>query len=112
MSDVILSAAEAAGATPIRTVRAAEWEGVAASLGPVARQVARLAKFQGKAGQTLVVPGAEGKAEAVLLGLGEAAAPDFTALRALPAKLPPGDYSLEAPLSVDFCTAAAVAWAL
>jgi leucyl aminopeptidase len=50
--------------------------------------------FKGKPGQMLVVPNGEGRIAAVLVGAGETFDP--MSARALPAKLPPGLYRLEA----------------
>jgi leucyl aminopeptidase len=51
-----------------------------------------LADFKARAGQTLVVPGENGRIAAVLFGLGET--PEAMTFRALPGKLPAGDYRI------------------
>ncbi len=56
------------------------------------RGFAALSDFKAKAGQALVVPGQDGRLAAVLFGLGEK--PDPMTFRALPGKLPAGDYRL------------------
>ena len=66
------------------------------------------AGFKAKAGETVLVPGQDGKLKGVVFGLGETA--DVMALRALAAKLPAGDYHLMAE-GLD-ATAAATAFAL
>src|SRR5690606_8387074 len=49
--------------------------------------------FRGGRGEILTVPGDDGRIEAVLWGAGEALDP--VTARALPARLPPGDYAFE-----------------
>jgi leucyl aminopeptidase len=61
---------------------------------PFVRGFAELSEFKAKAGQTLVVPGEDGKIAAVLFGLGDA--PAAMTVRALPGKLPAGDYRIAA----------------
>jgi leucyl aminopeptidase len=48
--------------------------------------------FRGDAGKTLLVPGADGSIEKVLVGVGDAS--DGFVLANLPGSLPPGDYAL------------------
>jgi len=70
--------------------------------------LAKTAEFKGKAGQVLLVPGADGSLARVLLGAGEGTG----AFRALPAKLPSGTYRIaEAPQDVS-ADQAALAFAL
>jgi leucyl aminopeptidase len=52
--------------------------------------LAKTAEFKGKAGQVLLIPGADGALARVLLGAGEGTG----AFRALPAKLPSGVYNI------------------
>ena len=94
MSDVILQAWDG----PTVPVHAVTPDGVAARLAadPFAAALAATAEFKGKAGQTLLVPGADGTLARVLFGVGEGA--EAMAFRALPAKLPAGVYRIaEAP---------------
>jgi len=58
------------------------------------RAFAETSDFKGKAGQTLVVPDTEGGIDRVLFGLGAAENADAMSFRALPAKLPAGDYRI------------------
>ena len=90
MSDAVV-AATAEPATPIRLVAPAEAEAVVEALPPPLRAQAKLAKFRGRAGETLTLAGEAGP-ELVLAGVGEAGA--AMALRALPVRLPPGLYAL------------------
>lgn len=86
MSDVILEAWDG----PVVPVHALT-EGEAQALfeaEPFVGALARTAEFKGKVGQALAVPAADGSLDRVLFGLG--AEPAWTALRALPAKLPAG----------------------
>ena len=73
---------------------------------------AAAAQFKAKAGQVLMIPGDDGHADTALFGLGEAARPDGMALRALPARLPPGDYRLAAQPPGVAPERIALAWAL
>ena len=97
MIDVVI--AEAAGdpadVVPIRPVR----EG--AALDGVAARVATASDFTGQSGRLLLVQGADGSLDHVLLGLGAGDAPPGL-VRGLPTRLPPGDYRLEdAPADWD-----------
>ncbi len=87
-------------ATRVRFV--SEGEALDASAAPVAG-------FRGQAGKVLAVGAADG-GPAVLVGLGDKPLA-FAALRALPARLPPGDYRLEPRDDLDEAQAA-LAWAL
>src|SRR4051812_164627 len=55
-----------------------------------------LEDFKAKAGQVLVLPTPQGAVDRVLLGLGEKGRADAMLFRALPGKLPGGDYRLSA----------------
>ncbi|MEX1251739.1 MAG: leucyl aminopeptidase family protein, partial [Hyphomonas sp.] len=59
---------------------------------PSARAIAAAQDFTGGAGQTVLVPGAEGRVQSVLFGLG--AGKDALAVAALSARLPEGDYEI------------------
>jgi len=73
-----------------------------------AAALAKTAEFKGKAGQVLLVHGADGTLDRVLLGAGDGTA----AFRALPAKLPSGVYRIaEKPEDVS-ADQAALAFAL
>ena len=72
--------------------------------------LATLNGFKAKPGQLLLVPAGDGGPATAVFGLG--ARPTAMAFRALPARLPAGDYRLEtAPADVAFA-AIALAWAL
>jgi leucyl aminopeptidase len=91
MTDVILEASEHA-TIPVHAITEGE---LAAFLevGPAfVIAFAALSEFKAKAGQVLVVPNAEGGLDRVLFGLG--AAGEAMGFRALPAKLPAGDYRI------------------
>ena len=79
---------EAEGAIPVRFV------GPAGHIDPTIRDWAEANGFKGKPGQILVAPDGQGGIAAVLVGAGETFDP--TSARALPARLPPGLYRLEA----------------
>jgi len=97
MTEVLLTAPE--GETiPVACVV----EGALDGLSPFEQGLARAAEFKGKAGQLLVVPGPDGAAARVLFGIGDSARVEAMAFRALPARLPAGDYRIEgAPDRLD-----------
>lgn len=95
-------AAEAADATPVRFL------GAQAPIPADVAAWAGLNAFTGKAGQMLLVPGADGGLDQVLVGTGKAFDPQ--AVRALAGKLPTGRYRLE--LAGDEAAPAALAFAL
>jgi len=66
--------------------------GVLAQAPEFLRGFAELSEFKAKAGQVLVAPGPDGRIAAVLFGLGDK--PQAMGFRALPAKLPAGDYRI------------------
>jgi leucyl aminopeptidase len=98
LAEVLISPGEASGApVPVRLVAEGDLATTLAHLDPLTRGLAEASAFKGKTGQALTVPGADGRTERVLFGVGEAAGP--MTLRALPAKLAAGDYTLaESPL--------------
>ena len=101
MSEVVIPAAEGSS-IPVHAVFAADTPALLAKSGDFARAFAAQAGFKGKAGQTLTVPGADGRPLAVLFGLGEAGFADAMTFRALPGALYPGDYHIAAtPPGVD-----------
>jgi len=116
MSEVLIAAA-AGPVTPLRALTEGELADFLSSQPAIVGRFAKASQFKAKAGQVLLVPGAEGEADLALFGLGEAARPDGMAFRALPSKLPPGDYRLEvAPVGSAVGGVAperiALAWAL
>ena len=93
MTEVIHEAADGS-VTPVHALQVSE---LAAFLdaGPAfLKAFADLHEFKAKSGQVLVAPNALGNADQVLFGLGDT--PTAQAFRALPAKLPPGDYQIAA----------------
>jgi leucyl aminopeptidase len=92
-----LLSSEAAGAIPVRFV------GPDGPIDTAHRAWAETNGFKGKPSQILVVPEGQGGIAAVLVGTGERFDP--LSARALPARLPPGLYRLEAEAE-DACTAA------
>jgi leucyl aminopeptidase len=108
MSDPIV--AEAEGPTlPIRLIAASELETAMAALEPPKRAQAEAARFKAKAGEVALIAGEAGL-ELALAGLGER--PGAMALRALPAKLPPGLYTLEPRVGGPDAADATLAFAL
>ncbi len=83
-----LLTADAEGAIPVR------FTGPDGVIDPALRGWAEANGFKGKPGQMLVAPDGAGGIAAVLVGVGETFDP--MSARALPAKLPPGLYRLEA----------------
>ena len=92
MTEVILATSERA-TVPVHALHDGELEGFLAGQAAFAKAYAELSEFKAKAGQVLVLPGAEGTIEAVLFGLGSSPA-DPMVFRGLPAKLPTGDYAM------------------
>jgi len=106
MSDLILDAWDGP-ITPIHALTEAETVSALAA-DPFAAALARTADFKGKPGQLLLVPDTGGALARVLFGAGD----DWTAFRALPAKLPAGVYRIaEKPQGVS-ADQAALAFAL
>ena len=101
-ADVLIPASDAA--LPVRPARG----GV--GLDGTAAAWATANDFAGKPGQVLIVPGADGKPDHALLGLGEKST-DPMAGRTLAAKLPSGDWRLEG-WSDEEAQALALAFAL
>ncbi|WP_309089925.1 leucyl aminopeptidase family protein [Phenylobacterium sp.] len=91
MSDVILETWDG----PAVPIHALSEEAAAARLeaDPFEKALAATADFKGRAGQALLVPGADGALAHVLFGLGAKA--EAAVFRALPARLPAGTYRLE-----------------
>ncbi|WP_068875228.1 MULTISPECIES: M17 family metallopeptidase [unclassified Phenylobacterium] len=106
MADVILDAWEGP-ATPIHVLTEAQ-AAAALEADAFAAALARTAEFKGKAGQLLLVPDADGGLARVLFGAGES----WTALRALPAKLPAGVYRIAEKPDTITADQAALAFAL
>ena len=104
-------APDAPRATEIRLIRAADWPAVAEALPASVRDAARLSGFSGRSGELIVAPAsdAEGSPSVALVGLGDGEGGAMS-LRALPARLPAGDYALDEATPAD--GAIALAWAL
>jgi leucyl aminopeptidase len=111
MSDLLINTAP--GATlALHPLTEAGLGAFLAERSPMVARQAALAGFKARSGQVLVIAGADEGEDLVLFGLGDGAAADGMAFRALPARLPSGDYRLAGlPDSVSL-QAAALAWAL
>jgi leucyl aminopeptidase len=109
MSDVLIERSDGE-VRPLFVLTEAELEGFLAARSPGLGRAVRLAGFKAKAGQALVAP--DGDDDIALFGLGEAARADGVALRALPARLPAGDYRLASPIAGVPSERLALAWAL
>jgi len=100
MSEVLVTAADRAA--PIHAILEGEVAAALDAAPPIARALATVGEFKAKAGQALVVPDADGGVERVLFGLGSADGLDAMAFRALPTKLPGGDYRIvQSPQGLD-----------
>ncbi len=111
MTDLLISAADGE-AVPIHALRKQDLEAFLARRSASARAQAALADFKARAGQLCVVIKGDGRIERALFGLGDDDRPDPMILRALPARLPPGDYKIaSAPRGLD-AGQVALAWAL
>jgi leucyl aminopeptidase len=111
MSDVVI-AGPVDAATPLRCLTEAEWESFVAGQSPLVQRLAKSAQFKAKAGQVLVIPGEGDAPDLALFGLGEGARADGMGLRALPTRLPPGDYRLDAAPAGVPAERVVLAWAL
>jgi leucyl aminopeptidase len=113
MTDVLLSADdEAAGsAIPLHLLRPADLERFLGRRGGLAARLQAEA-FTARAGQVVVLRRADGGVERAVFGLGDAGAFDAMALRALPARLPGGDYAIATAPPKFPATAALTAFAL
>jgi leucyl aminopeptidase len=109
MSEVLIPRAEGP-ARPLWALTEGELDGFLAGRSPALVRAVGLAGFKAKAGQVLVAPDGEG--DVALVGLGPAAQSDGMALRALPVKLPAGDYRLAAPIAGLAPDRLPLAWAL
>jgi leucyl aminopeptidase len=109
MSDAVVAHAEGP-AIPIRLLTPGEAIEAIASLPPGMKAQAELAKFSGKPGEAVTLVGDAGP-EMVLAGRAEDPIRSM-ALRALPARLPAGTYSLADPLEPQAGADFALAWAL
>ena len=111
MSEVLLSRAEAEP-IPLHLIAEAGLDSFLAGQAPLVSRMAALMDFKAKAGQVLAVPGEPGGAGLAVFGLGGKAKPDGMAFRALPAKLPAGDYRVAASPDGVALETIALAWAL
>jgi leucyl aminopeptidase len=99
MTDVLVTQSDRA--VPIHAIQEGELAAALDAAPPIARALASVQEFKAKAGQVLVAPDADGAVERVLFGLGAADALDPMSFRALPSKLPGGDYRIaQAPESL------------
>ena len=99
-------------ATPIHCLYESELAAFLEARPSFVKGFVALEDFKAKAGQVLVLPTPQGVVDRVLLGLGEKGKADAMLFRALPGKLPAGDYRLSAtPDGLD-ATQIALAFAL
>ncbi len=93
MTDALFHS-DARDAIAIHAVRKSDLDAALARRRPRVRAQAGTQGFEAGQGQVLAALGPDGRVEQVLFGLGDEAQPDPMAFRALPAKLPAGDYRL------------------
>jgi leucyl aminopeptidase len=86
--------AQDGAATPIHCLYESELAGFVEARPSFVRGFVALEDFKAKAGQVLVLPTPQGVVDRVLLGLGPKGKADAMLYRALPARLPGGDYRL------------------
>jgi leucyl aminopeptidase len=112
MSEVLI-AGPVEAAKPLWLLTETELAGFLENQPAMIGRLAAASQFKAKAGQVLIVPADDaGEPDLALFGLGDGATTDGMALRALPAKLPAGDYRLaHAPTGVT-PSRIALAWAL
>lgn len=99
---------EATGAVQVWLYTSSQFAALENDPFPNARAVAGAQSFTGGAGQTVFVPGPDGKTAHILHGLGPGS--DALLLAALSAKLPAGDYEIAATGGYSFASIAA-GWA-
>ena len=99
---------EATGAVQVWLYTSSQFGALENDPFPNARAVAGAQSFNGGAGQTVFVPGPDGKTAHILHGLGPGR--DALLLAALSAKLPAGDYEIAATGGYSFASIAA-GWA-
>jgi leucyl aminopeptidase len=92
MSEVIIEASQVAA--PVHAVYETETAEFLDGRRAFVRALAQMQEFKGRPGQTLVAPDTSGGVDRVLFGLGAPGAVDAMVFRALPAKLPAGDYRI------------------
>ena len=91
-----LRSAENGAATPIHCLHESELAAFVAARPSFVKGFVGLEDFKAKAGQVLVLPTPQGSVDRVLLGLGDRGKTDAMLFRALPGRLPAGDYRLAA----------------
>ena len=100
MSEPIIAsssrASEDGAPTPIHCLYESELAAFVEARPSFVKGFVALEDFKAKAGQVLVLPTPQGAVDRVLLGLGEKGKADAMLFRALPGKLPGGDYRLSA----------------
>lgn len=102
--------AASAPPVPVTALCEGEVEAWRSTATPLERGLAA-AEFKGRAGQVVIVPGAEGAPARIVLGLGPAPG-DPNAFRTLAGRLPAGQFRLEGPAGGLSLQDAAVAFAL
>ena len=111
MSELILSEPEGP-TTPLQAIFARDLDAWLADRSPLVRALAETGKFTAKPGQVLLLPGEDGGIARALVGFPQDQISDLTTLRAVPARLPSGDYVYEdLPDGID-ATGLAVTWAM
>jgi leucyl aminopeptidase len=111
MSEVLISAPEGE-AIPLHALRRQDLEGFLARRRSGVKAQAEMQGFRASAGQTCAVLRSDGKIELALIGLGGQDKPDPMAVRAGPARLPPGDYQMASAPRGFSRAQAGVAWSL
>lgn len=100
MSEPIIASSsrssEDGAATPIHCLYESELAAFLEARPSFMKGFVALQDFKAKAGQVLVLPTPQGVVDRVLLGLGEKGRAEAMLFRALPGKLPAGDYRLSA----------------
>ena len=110
MTEVLIEAADQP--IPIHLIEETAASALLEAAPAMTRGLAEQASFKGKTGQVLVIPNEAGAPAQVLAGVAAGDRAGAMALRALPARLPAGDYVLaDSPAGLDLGQAA-LAWAL
>ena len=107
MPPIFVSSADTA--IPVHLISSSDWEQAAEMLDPALRTFAGAQAFDAGAGQTVIMPNADGQIGAVLFGLGKATDP--LAIATLSGKLPNGAYEIAAAPSHWPTSWTAAGWA-
>src|SRR5690606_19443779 len=105
--------AESVASTPIHLIYEDDFDGWLASQNEITRNWANANAFKGERHKLLLIPASDGKAQAVLVGLGRRGRDELTCwtTAGLPDRLPDGRYHIATALPASAAAQAAFGWA-